>query len=510
LKIGIGQVGTLVGDLPGNVARLAEAARRAAALQADVVVFPEMAVTGYPPRDILCDDDFVAASLRATEDLAARVADLPPVLVGTIARAERRPPRHPGLHDAVALLRGGKVERRIAKRLLPPYDVFHEHRWFLPGGPQAPVEIAGRRLGVLVCEDFWDAGYDVHPSAELVEQGAEAIVCVSASPFRQGVLEERLAHARHVGVPVVYVNAVGGQDELVFDGRSFATDASGRLQARLSSFADEVAVVELGAAAEAAPAAEHDLDVLRLALVLGVRDFARKNRLGHAFLGLSGGIDSALVARLAAEALGPSQLTGVAIPSRYTDPRSTESARQLAASLGIGFEVHALEPLHAAAESSLGALLDKGPAGRLADENVQARLRMLVLMAFVNRRGGFLLNTSNKTELSLGYSTLYGDMAGALAPLGDVTKPEVYALARHLGSFPAFVLERAPSAELRPHQVDPFDYASLAPYMEELVRGFRSDAALRRSEHKRWQMGVVLRVSRTAFGSGRMIPITRR
>ncbi|HET7295337.1 MAG TPA: NAD(+) synthase [Vicinamibacteria bacterium] len=510
MRIALAQVNTFVGDLEGNVARLAEAAARGAALGAELVVLPEMAVTGYPPRDLLCDDGFVAAALDATEDLARRVGGMPPVLVGTIARASHRPPRHPGLHDVAALLEGGSVRTRVAKRLLPPYDVFHEPRWFLPAGPQAPVEVAARRLGVLVCEDFWDAGYDVHPPDDLRAAGAEILVCLSASPFRKGVLEERLAHARQAGAPTVYVNAVGGQDELVFDGRSFATDARGRLLARLASFEEDVAVVDVEAPAAAAIPNEHDLDVLHRALVCGIRDFADKNRLGRAFLGLSGGVDSSVVARLAADALGAARVTCVALPSRYTDPRSTEAARTLARALGIGFEVLSIEALHAAAAAELVRLLDAEPAGRLADENVQARLRMLVLMAFVNRHGGFLLNTSNKTELSLGYSTLYGDMSGALSPLGDVTKPEVYALARHLGGFPSFVLERAPSAELRPGQVDPFDYDVVAPRVEELVLGHRSDAALRRSEHKRWQMGVVLKVSRTAFGTGRMVPITRR
>jgi len=509
MKVGLAQIDTLVGDLEGNVARLAEAAARAAGGGAELVVFPEMAVTGYPPRDILCDDGFVAAALRATEDLAVRCAGLPPVLVGTIARAAHRPPRHPGLHDVAALLEGGRVRACIAKRLLPAYDVFHEPRWFLPGGPQPLLELAGRRVGVLICEDFWDAGWDVHPPDELRAAGAELLVCLSASPFRKGVLAERLAHARQAGLPVVYVNAVGGQDELVFDGRSFATDAAGRPLARLAGFADDVAVVDLDDPGQPVDD-EDDLDVLHRALVRGIADFARKNGLGQAFLGLSGGIDSALAARLAADALGPERVTGVALPSRYSDARSTASARALAGQLGIGFEVLPLEPLHAAAERSLGALLDDAPAGRLADENVQARLRMLVLMAFVNRRGGFLLNTSNKTELGLGYSTLYGDMSGALSPLGDVTKPEVYALARHLGGFPEFILERPPSAELRPRQVDPFDYPVVAPRLEQLVLSHRSDAALRRSEHKRWQMGIVLKVSRTAFGSGRLIPITRR
>jgi NAD+ synthetase len=509
VRFGIGQLDTLVGDLEGNVRRLADAAQRLAAQGADAVVFPELAVTGYPPRDILCDDGFVAAALRATEDLAQRCAGLPPILVGTIARAAHRPPRHPGLHDVAVLLEDGRVKDQVAKRLLPPYDVFHEPRWFLPGGPRAPLRIHGRKLGVLVCEDFWDAGYDVHPPDELRAAGAELLVCLSASPFRKGVLEERLAHARQAGVPVVYVNAVGGQDELIFDGRSFVTDASGRLAARLPSFAESLEVVEPGTPAPEPPV-EDELDVLHRALVLGIRDFAGKNHLEAALLGLSGGVDSAVVACLARDALGPSRVTGVALPSRYSDPRSTGSARELARRLGIGFELIPIDGLHAAAEGALPALLDDHPAGRLADENVQARLRMLVLMALVNRRGGFLLNTSNKTELSLGYSTLYGDMAGALSPLGDVTKPEVYALARHLGGIPEFVLERPPSAELRPDQVDPFDYARVGPRMEELVLSHRSDVALRRSEHKRWQMGVVLKVSLTAFGSGRMVPITRR
>jgi NAD+ synthase (glutamine-hydrolysing) len=240
-----------------------------------------------------------------------------------------------------------------------------------------------------------------------------------------------------------------------------------------------------------------------------VGDFARKNGLARAFLGLSGGVDSAVAAVIAAEALGPANVTGVAIPSRYTDPRSTSSAGELAGALGIGFEVVELEPLHAAAESALGELL----VGTAA-ENVQARLRALVLMAYVNRHGGLLLNTSNKTELALGYGTLYGDLAGGLCPIGDLTKPQVYALARWIQGarevIPSFILERAPTAELKPDQVDPFDYPTVAPALERLVAANRSNATLRRSEHKRWHMGVVLKVSEKAFGTGRLIPITRR
>jgi NAD+ synthetase len=234
-----------------------------------------------------------------------------------------------------------------------------------------------------------------------------------------------------------------------------------------------------------------------------------KNRLGPAFLGLSGGIDSALVARLAVDALGPDRVRAVALPSRHTDPASTTAAREIATSLGIALEVVPLETLHEAAEESLPRVVDPSPQGRLADENLQARLRMALLMAYVNRHKGFLLNTSNKTEISLGYGTLYGDLAGALAPIADLTKLDVQALARHLGGIPAFVLERAPTAELSPGQVDPFDYAVEAPRLESLVRSHRSDTVLRRSEHKRGQFGVVLKVTETAFGSGRMVPITR-
>jgi NAD+ synthetase len=246
------------------------------------------------------------------------------------------------------------------------------------------------------------------------------------------------------------------------------------------------------------------------ALVLGVRDFAAKNGLQRAVVGISGGVDSAVVAVIAAAALGPTAVTGVAIPSRFTDERSTASAEELARALGIAFEIVPLEPLHAAAERSLESVLDGGTT----DENVQARLRAMILMSFVNRHGGVLINTSNKTEMALGYTTLYGDMAGSLCPIGDLNKPEVVALARWIAAersaIPPFILERPPSAELRADQVDPFDYATVAPAMDELVRSNRSNSALRRSEHKRWQAGVVLKVSEKAFGSGRLIPIARK
>jgi len=508
MRIGLAQINTTIGDLEGNVDRCLSAIAEAAG--AELVVLPEMAVTGYPPRDILCDESFVEAAGEATADLAARATGAPSVVVGTIIPAPQRPPGHPGLYNAAALLQGGRVTALAGKRLLPAYDVFHEPRWFLPGPATEPADVAGRRVGLLVCEDLWDDGHAVHPPADLRTAGAELLICVSASPFDPGVAARRLLHGRRTGLPLVYVNACGANDELIFDGRSFVPDAEGGLMASLAGFAEEVRVIDLDASPAAAPGELAMEDELFRAIVLGVRDFASKNRLGRAVIGLSGGIDSSLVAVIAAQALGPERVTGVAIPSRFTDPRSTECARELAERLGIDLEVVEHEPLHRAAESTLGELvLDGTPA-----ENIQARLRAMILMAYVNRQGGLLLNTSNKTELALGYATLYGDMAGGLAPIADLTKLEVMDLARWIhdtrGIIPTYVLERPPSAELRAGQVDPFDYAEVAPAVEELVRSNRSDEGLRRSEHKRWQMGVVLKLSEKAFGSGRMIPITRR
>lgn len=509
MKVTLAQINPTIGDLAGNVERCLVAIDTAQAEGTDLVVLPEMALPGYPPRDLLFDPSFRAAVGAATADLARQAAGGPPVLVGSLWPAETVPPHHPGLYNAAVLLEGGAARLVAAKRLLPAYDVFLEPRWFVPGPALPPITIARRRVGVLICEDLWDEGYPSHPPAELRAAGAELLICLSASPYRHQALSERLAQARRVGGPLLYANLCGANDELIFDGRSFAVDERGELIAHLPGFEPAVQTVDLAQPEPIAAPTESPEAILFQALTLGIRDFAAKNRLERAFVGLSGGVDSAVVAILAAEALGPDRVTAVTIPSRYTDPRSTACARQVAETLGIGFEVIALEGLHAAAEATLGELLDGGTTA----ENVQARLRAMILMSLVNRHGGLLLNTSNKTELALGYATLYGDMAGTLAPLGDVTKPEVVALARWLAAervaIPPFILERPPSAELRPDQVDPFDYATVAPAIEQVVQSQRSNPALRRSEHKRWQMGVVLKVSDKAFGSGRLVPISR-
>lgn len=510
MKLGLAQINLTVGDLAGNVDRCERAVRDAAARGAELVVLPEMAIPGYPPRDMLLDDSFIDAIQHATADLAARVADGPPVLVGTVQRGVPARPAHPGLWNVAALLRGGAVESLVVKRLLPVYDVFYEPRWFLPGPPSTPLDIAGTKVGVLVCEDLWDADYGQDLATPLIEAGAELIVVPAASPYRTGIQALRLAHALEISVPVAHVSVVGATDELIFDGQSFVTDGRGRLLAELPLLEESVRVVDTASSKAIAPR-EPDVDAERYsALVLGLREFAAKNGLEHAVVGLSGGIDSSVVAVLAAAALGGDRVTGVAMPSRYSDPRSTTTAEALAANLGMHFAVRPIDDLHAAAEASLSGLLGDGTAA----ENVQARLRMLILMAYVNRLGGFLLNTSNKTELAVGYSTLYGDMAGAIGPLADLTKPEVYALARWINRereiIPAFAIDRPPSAELKADQVDPFDYDLAGPAIEALVQADQANPMMRAAEHKRWQFGVVLRLSKRAFGTGRIVPITRR
>ena len=510
MKIALAQVNSIIGDLEGNVERCLAAVAAARVQGADLVVLPEMAIPGYPPRDILFDVSFASAIEVATTDLAHRVAGGLPVVVGTALPGGLVAPEHPGLFNAAVLLHAGEVTLVAAKRLLPTYDVFYESRWFTPGPALPPLVLGGRKIGFLVCEDLWDEGYPLHPTADLLVAGADLLICIAASPFRRDILAQRLHHARRPCCPLVYVNLVGANDELIFDGCSFVLDGDGRFLAQLPGFEPAVQVVDLADAPLVSPSVFAPEATLFQALVLGIRDFVTKNRLGRVTLGLSGGVDSAVVAVLAAEAVGAANVTALAIPSRYTDPRSTECARELAAALGTGFEVVDLEPLHAAAEATLGSWLGDG----VGAENAQARLRMLILMAYINRYGGILLNTSNKTELALGYGTLYADLAGTLSPLGDLTKPEVYALAAWIqqnrgAPIPAFILERPPSAELKPDQVDPFDYPKIAPLLEQLVRENRSNTALRRSEHKRWHMGVILKVSEKAFGTGRLIPITR-
>lgn len=530
MRVALAQLNPRVGDLARNAAAVLDALRAARDQGATHAVTPELVVTGAPPRDLLLDDGFVDEALATTRSIAERAPPGLTAYVGTVARAPARTPGHPGLYNALAVIRDGRVVDTVHKHLLPAYDVFHEPRWFVPGGGGAGVRDG---VGALLCEDLWDDGYPAHPGAALVAAGARVIACASASPFRWDAYDRRVAHAARQGVPVAYANLVGGQDELVFDGGSFVTDARGRVVHRLPFFEEAVETVDLDAPPSDTPADTPTWGAVPRealgfgALVLGLRDFARKNGVRRAVLGLSGGVDSALVACVAREALGPDGVLAVALPTRHNDPRSTACALALGEALGIRVEVFSVDAMAASASGALGAWLDAlGPArpGDTTHENVQARVRAMVLLAAINRTGGLLLNTSNKTELALGYGTLHGDLAGTLSVIGDLTKPEVYALARWYdagrGVIPAFVLERPPSAELREGQVDPFDYPVVAPRVESLVQGIAAPnwdpderaataRTVRAAEHKRWQGGVVLKVSERAFGTGRMMPVTR-
>ncbi len=506
MKLAIAQINTTVGDLEGNVRRIISAAKEVAPQNPDLIVFPELTVCGYPPRDILYDTSFVEAVQAATLDLAQQAKGLPPLLVGSFAPAEQKLYEHPSLNNIACLMRDGEMQIAQIKQLLPVYDVFYEPRWFLPGKKTLPpLEIADKKVGILICEDMWDEEYPIHPGAELKTMGVEMLICISASPYRRHGMKGRLHHASRQGLPLVFVNLVGANDELIFDGGSFVLNGES-----LMKFNEEVKVIDLNTKDTKSTKEENGENEIFAALTLGLRDFAHKNGLQRAFVGLSGGIDSSVTAVIAAEALGAANVTAIAIPSRYTDPRSTESARELAKALGIKFEVVPLKAMLRAAEDVLGPERSEGVSG----ENIQARLRMMILMSYVNQQKGFLINTSNKTELTLGYSTLYGDMAGTISPLGDLTKPDVYALARWINRernlIPNFVMERKPSAELREGQVDPFDYDKISPEVESMVLANESNGAMRNSEHKRWQMGVVLKVSEKSFGRGRMIPITRK
>lgn len=507
MKIALAPINTIVGDLHGNIQLIFEAAKNAG--DVDLIVFPEMCVPGYPPRDILYDNSFVNAVELATQDLAKQAVDLPPMLVGSFCRSGQKLLNHPALHNVVYLIKNGSMQIVQIKQLLPIYDVFYEPRWFVPGSRTLPpIEIAGKKIGVLICEDLWDEYYPVHPGADLKAMGAELLICMTASPYRKGGGLDRIQQAKRQGLPLIFVNLLGGNDELIFDGGAFMVGEGGELIVQAQRFSGDMVIIDMERHASIIQK-EHEAEVFD-ALTLGIRDFFQKNRQKKIVLGLSGGIDSSLAAAIAVEAVGAEQVIGIAIPSRFTDKRSTESARELANALGIQFEVIKLEKLHGVAEQVIGPERSTGKSG----ENIQARLRMMILMSVVNQVGGMLLNTSNKTELTLGYSTLYGDMAGALSPLGDLTKPELYTLAKWVNAqrkiIPAFVMERKPSAELQHDQVDPFDYESLSPQIESLVRTDQSNDLMRSVEHKRWQMGVVLKVNARSFGSGRMMPITRK
>ncbi|MEO6121423.1 MAG: NAD+ synthase [Acidimicrobiales bacterium] len=558
VRVAACQINTTVGDLEGNSARALVALEEAEAAGADLALFPELALTGYPPEDLLLKPGFVDANLAALKALAARTARCAAV-IGFVDR-------DPSLRNAAAVCAGGRVLGTYHKRRLPNYAVFDEQRYFASGvAPYTLFVIGGVRCAVAVCEDAWA---DDGPIAEQAAGGAQLVLNLNASPFHSGRLAQRLAvlaeRAVEARCPLVYVNQVGGQDELVFDGGSLVIDAAGRLVASAAQFEEATMIVDLivpevadatevavtlrrvtvsGAAPATRPQLDppglapslDELDEVFAALVTGTRDYAAKNGFTDVVIGLSGGVDSSLVAVVATEALGPSHVHGVSMPSRFSSEGSRTDAAALVDELGIGLRTIPIEPAHACLLEMLAPAFSGREPG-ITEENLQSRIRGVVLMALSNKFGWLVLTTGNKSEMAVGYSTLYGDTAGGFAVLKDVSKTLVYRLCRRAneraGRFvvPEAVLAKAPSAELRPDQRDDqslLAYDILDLILEAYVEGDRTAAELveagfdaeevrrvvslvDRSEYKRRQTPPGVRVTPKAFGKDRRLPITNR
>lgn len=542
MRIGLAQLNTIVGDLPGNRRLILDAYQSLVSQGAELVVFPELVVCGYPPRDLLFKSRFVPDIEASLAEIAAAIGDVP-ALIGTVEPNPAATGRR--CFNAAAFCQSGRVVSHARKCLLPTYDVFDEDRYFEPAAsPPSVITFNGKKIGVTICEDIWthpqfapSNRYRFQPLHWLAAQGLDLMVNLSASPWHHGkghVREQLVTDAaRQLGCPVVYVNAVGGNDELVFDGRSLVSDAQGRVTARLPAFSPTSQVIDLdNPVALPAEVLTKEGDI-HAALVLGLRDYACKSGFKKALVALSGGIDSALVAELAVHAFGADNVIGVSLPSAISSQHSRDDARDLARNLGIRFETIAIAGTVAAAESSLGPVF-AGLKPDVTEENIQARVRGVVMMALSNKFGALLLTTGNKSEVAVGYCTLYGDMCGGLAVISDVFKTQVYDLCRWINRdrevIPANTIDKPPSAELRPGQVD---QDSLPPYdvLDALLKGYVEEGLSRRdlvaqgfaeavvndiarkvdlNEYKRKQMAPGLKITPLAFGVGRRIPIVQK
>ncbi len=546
MKIALGQINTTIGDMSGNVDLMAATARRAAERGAQLVIFPELAVTGYPPRDLLEKASFYEAAREQEERLAAETAALDLTLVyGTVDRTDSAAGK-PAVNIA-AVAEHGKIVFRQGKMLLPTYDVFDEARYFLPAERQEVHRIGGVNVALTVCEDAWNDKqfwerrlYQRDPVEELVRAGAELLISINASPYHMGKRRLRrevfATTARHRGIPLVYVNQVGGNDELVFDGSSFAMDARGNVIAAAPSFREDLIFVDTATGAgDRRENLANPREAVYEALVLGTRDYIRKCGFRQVLLGLSGGIDSSLTAVIAADAVGRENVTGVGMPGPYSSEGSVRDARTLAANLGIRFETVEITGAYEKFLEQLDPLFGDRPRD-VTEENLQARLRGVTLMSLSNKWGAMVLTTGNKSELAVGYCTLYGDMAGGLAVISDVPKTLVYELARvanqrHGEAIPESVFTKPPSAELRPNQKDTDSLPAyeildkiLQRYIEdskppreiaaelnlplELVREIAN--MVDRNEYKRQQAAPGLKVTTKAFGMGRRFPIAQK
>lgn len=541
MKIGIAQLNATVGDFPRNAKRILNAYREALELGAELVVTPEMSLVGYPPRDLVFKTQFVPKCLQALDYIASEVGEVP-LLVGYIDHNESEEPGKP-FRNAVAFLQNGEVLAKVFKTLLPTYDVFDERRYFEPGYCGEAIEWNGVRLGVTICEDIWTEEY-LHrplyqddPVACLLRQKIDVLINLSASPFSAGKPERRRGLlgtvAKEAGVPLVYCNAVAGNDQLIFDGHSLAVGADGKLWKQLAGFREEVAVVDTSDPEEEEVVDACNEEQVYNALVLGLRDYAHKCGFQKACLGLSGGIDSALTAVLAAEALGAENVHGMTMPSRYSSEGSVSDSVSLAGNLGMRCDTVPIKETFESVKGAMAPIFGDLPED-VTEENMQARVRAIYLMSISNKYNYLLLTTGNKSELAVGYCTIYGDMCGGLAVISDLPKVEVYKLSRWINRdreiIPWDTIEKPPSAELRPDQEDqdtlpPYEVLDgiLELYVEQQVsgediiekHGFDEQTVRwiqRRvdlNEWKRQQAAPALRVTSKAFGIGRRIPIVQ-
>ncbi|HOT46818.1 MAG TPA: NAD+ synthase [Spirochaetota bacterium] len=553
MKIAMAQINPTIADISGNREKIISFIRDGAARGADLVIFPEMATIGYPPMDLLENRKLIHDNLASIEEIARHCTGAA-VICGYV---DQDPENHPLLFNAAAFMEKGRIVSRHFKTLLPTYDVFDELRYFSRARELSVVEFMGRRIGITICEDIWNdldfysegraqAGslekydyrrrYDIDPIQKLASLKADLVVNISASPFTRGknAFKRMMIGdiARHHAVPVIYVNQVGGNDSLVFDGNSIAFNSRGLIVGRGRAFEEDLAIVDVEAGT-AIEITDSDIEEIRRALVLGIRDYVRKCGFRSVVIGLSGGIDSALTAALAVEALGPENVTGITMPSVYSSAGSVDDSRVLAENLGIRFETVPIRFLFDKYRHTLAEIF-RGRPEDVTEENIQARIRGNILMAVSNKEKSLVLSTGNKSELAMGYCTLYGDMSGGLAVISDLPKTLVYELSRHINRDRAIIPEasitKPPSAELRPGQKDqdslpPYEVLDriLELYIEDrlsadeiIAHGFPGDTVrsvlhtVNINEYKRRQAAPGIKVTAKAFGVGRRIPLAQR
>ena len=542
MKIALAQLNPTIGDFEGNSGKIIRACQASEKAGADLVVFSELVLTGYPPRDLLYKPDLISEGQKTLESLVARIQG-PAVLLGHVG--ERKSGSGKNLTNSAVLFQNGKVLAQADKVLLPSYDVFDEARYFHAANQPVICELSGTRLGITICEDIWNFPnfydqdiYYSNPVEELAQAGVDILLNLSSSPYRVGRWQTRLKLGQHIvdrfKLPFVLVNQVGGNDDLLFDGHSFALSASGERIAQARGFEEDLVVVDMKQEkGDVRLTPQCDQEEMFRGLVMGVRDYLNKCGYNKAVVGLSGGIDSAVVAAIAVEALGAEQVMGISMPSQYTASQSNSDAERLADNLGISFSTVPIEELFEQYKKSLDPLFS-GMAEDVTEENIQARIRGNILMAVSNKLGSMVLSTGNKSEMSVGYCTLYGDMAGGLSVISDVPKMKVYALAQWINRekeiIPHAIIERPPTAELRPNQTD---QDSLPPYeildsilegyvenhwsVEQLVEKGHDAEVVRQvvckvdsNEYKRNQAAPGLKVTAKAFGTGRRNPIAQK